>query len=388
MTDVRWGSISALSALLGLRMLGLFMVLPVLALHVRGMPGATPLAAGLALGIYGLTQAAFQLPFGWLSDRWGRRPVILFGLAVFAAGSLMAAMASTTGWLIAGRALQGAGAISAAVIALVGDFTPEYRRTRVMALVGIVIGMAFILAFVVGPTVSAWIGVPGLFWLAAGFAVAGALLVAPLQVPRPAAAGPRLFFRDVLPLVAPQALGIFALHGIMTATFLAAPVLMAESLEIPASQHGWVYLPVMLGSLLLLAPLILLQERVSPRPALLLAVLAIAVGQSGLLFTDSSRVFYLGFAIFFGGFNFVEAQFPATVASTAGERSRGTALGIYSTAQFLGAFAGGVAGGALAQAGGPEAVIGGNVAVAVLWLAVALGARRFTGARSHASPIK
>src|SRR5690606_23920237 len=150
--DTYWKPVISLAGLLGLRMLGLFMVLPVLALHVREMPGATPLAAGLALGIYGLTQAMLQLPFGWLSDRWGRKPVILGGLALFAAGSVLAALATTPAALVAGRALQGAGAISAAVIALVGDFTPVHRRTRVMALVGIVIGMAFILAFVVGPT--------------------------------------------------------------------------------------------------------------------------------------------------------------------------------------------------------------------------------------------
>ncbi|HEX7046409.1 MAG TPA: MFS transporter [Gammaproteobacteria bacterium] len=379
-SSVSWGSISALSTLLGLRMLGLFMVLPVLALHVGEMPGATPLAAGLALGIYGLTQAVFQLPFGWLSDRFGRKPVIFFGLAVFAAGSVLAAVATTPAALIAGRALQGAGAISAAVIALVGDLTPTNRRTRVMALVGIVIGMAFILAFVVGPTVAGWIGVPGLFWLTAGFALIGVLLLLPIAAPPPAPAEDLLPLREVFPLVAPQALGIFALHAIMTATFLAVPVLLTDGFNIPRGEHGGVYLPVMLGSLFLLAPLILLQERRSPWLALLLAVLAIVLGQGGLALADSDMAFFLALAVFFGGFNFVEAQFPATVSVAAGSRGRGSALGIYATAQFLGAFTGGIIGGLLASWGGSAAVLAGNVVVAVIWLLILAGYRLKQGA--------
>ncbi|HEX7030686.1 MAG TPA: MFS transporter [Gammaproteobacteria bacterium] len=376
---IPWGSISALSTLLGLRMLGLFMVLPVLALHVREMPGATPLAAGLALGIYGLTQAVLQLPFGRLSDRFGRKPVIFFGLAVFAAGSVLAAVATTPAALILGRALQGAGAISSAVIALVGDLTPASRRTRVMALVGIVIGMAFILAFVVGPTVAGWIGVPGLFWLTAGFALLGALLLAPLAAPPAAPAEDLLPLRDVFPLAAPQAAGIFALHAIMTATFLAVPVLLAEGFGIPRGEHGWVYLPVMLGSLFLLVPLVLLQERRSPRLALALAVLAVTLGQGGLSAASSELAFFLSLAVFFGGFNFVEAQFPAAVSIAAGNRGRGSALGVYATAQFLGAFTGGILGGLLASEGGPVLVLAGNTVLAAVWLAVLFAARHFPG---------
>lgn len=365
---VRWGAVGALSALLGLRMLGLFMVLPVLALHVRDMPGATPLAAGLALGIYGLTQAIFQVPFGRLSDRLGRRPVIVFGLVLFAAGSALAAVATDPWLLVLGRALQGAGAISAAVMAMVSDVAPPGRRTRVMALVGIVIGMAFMLAFVAGPLLSAAIGVGGLFWLSAAFAVAGIAIIMGLR-PSAAAAGEDLLpLRDVLPLVAPQAAGIFILHALMTATFLAVPMLLQEAFSVPQSLHGWVYLPVMLGSLLLLAPLILLAERRSPRLALLLAVLAIGAGQAGLLFSPSAGYFYVALLVFFGGFNFVEAQFPAQVSQAASARARGSALGVYSTAQFLGAFTGGVFGGLLA-AGGPRDVLLANAVVAAAWLA-------------------
>lgn len=379
--SIRWRAISSLAALLGLRMLGLFMVLPVLALHVQQMPGATPLAAGLALGIYGLTQALFQLPFGRLSDHWGRKPVIVLGLLLFAAGSVIAAIATTPEWLVFGRALQGAGAVSAAVIALVSDLTPDARRTRVMALVGIVIGMAFILAFVIGPVLAGWIGVPGLFWVTTGFALFGILLVLPLATPRPLPTAELLSLRTVLPLVAPQAAGIFALHAIMTATFLAVPVLIVENLGIPQVRHAWVYLPVLLGSLLLLAPLILLQEKRSPRLALLLAVLALLAGQAALAFGISDFLFYIALAIFFGGFNFVEAQFPAVVSTKAGPHGRGAALGAYATAQFLGAFAGGVLGGLAAAAGGPSGVLLSNAAIAAVWL-VCL-ARYFTGVSSR-----
>lgn len=379
MQRVNWGAVSALAGLLGLRMLGLFMVLPVLALYVQQMPGATPLAAGLALGIYGLTQALLQLPFGRLSDRWGRKPVILAGLVLFAAGSVIAAAAATPEWLIAGRALQGAGAISAAVLALASDLTPDTQRTRVMALIGMMIGMAFILAFVVGPTFAAWFGVAGLFWMSAGFALVGMLLLATLRAPAPVPAAGLLSLRQVLPLVAPQAAGIFVLHAIMTASFLAIPLLLLEDLQIPPSRHGWVYLPVMLGSLLVLAPLVLLQERHSGRWALLLAVLGLSLGQAGMLMVESATLFYVALVVFFGGFNFVEAQFPAVVASKTGQRGRGAGLGIYATAQFSGAFAGGLGGGMLASWGGTSAVLWGNAGMAAFWLAVLLATRSLPG---------
>lgn len=370
--ELRWRPVAALAILLGLRMLGLFMVLPVLVLHVRAMPGATPLAVGLALGIYGLTQALLQLPFGRLSDRHGRKPVIVAGLLLFAAGSLLAALATTPFWLILGRALQGAGAISAAVMALVGDLTPEVHRTRAMALIGLVIGVAFVLAFVAGPVLAGWVGVAGLFWVSSGFALAGMLLLALVPAPPASPATNLLPLRAVLPLAAPQAAGIFALHAIMTATFLAVPVILVEVLDVPPARHGAVYLPVLLASLLLLVPLVLLQERRSPRLALLLAVLAVGLGQAGLLFADSDKGFYLALIAFFGGFNFIEAQFPATVSQTAGIHGRGAALGAYATAQFLGAFAGGVLGGLLTAAGGSMAVLAGNVAIAMLWLSALL----------------
>lgn len=371
---IPWAAVSSLAGLLGLRMLGLFMVLPVLAIHVQQMPGTTPFHAGLALGVYGLTQAALQLPFGKLSDRWGRKPVIALGLLIFMAGSVLAAFAETVSVLVLGRALQGAGAISAAVTAFVGDITPPQRRARAMALIGIAIGTAFMLSFIAGPMLSGIVGVPGLFWISAGLAGLGLamLLLAPAAPPPKTNATVPL--TTILRRIAPEVAGVFLLHALLMAGFLVIPELLVERAGIPLSQHGWVYLPVLLGSLLLLAPLVLIQERLSARVAMLLALLLLAAGQAAWLITSSAWWLYFGLMLFFGGFNSIEAFLPARVSVLAKQGERGGAMGLFATAQFLGAFAGGVFGGLLAGQFGPAAVIWAGVLVAALWF---IGLRRY-----------
>jgi MFS family permease len=371
-----WCGVLALAGVLGLRMFGLFMVLPVLALHVERFPDSTPLLIGLALGIYGLTQAILQIPMGRLSDRWGRRPVILLGLLIFIAGSVLAAVADTAFWLVAGRALQGAGAISAAVTALVGDITAPARRTRAMALLGIFIGTAFLLAFVAGPMLSAWVGVSGLFWLTAGLGVLAILMLVLLvperpDVPLEIQAGEirtEAIYLRVLRHVLPEVLMIFLLHALLTAAFLVLPTLITEQLQLPSSQHGRVYLPVMLGSLLLLAPLILLQERVSRVWALLLAVVLLGGGHVLWLVPGGEWGIYAGLLLFFGGFNFVEAHLPARVSLRSSVNDRGVAMGWYATGQFFGAFVGGAGGGLLAGWFGLEAVACAGMVATALWL--------------------
>ncbi len=354
------------------RMLGLFALLPVLSLYAAELQGATPLLIGLAVGAYGLTQAGLQIPLGALSDRIGRLPVIIGGLAVFAAGSVIAALGDTIWGVIAGRLLQGAGAISATLAALIADATREEVRTRSMAFYGIGIGASFIVALVIGPVLAAQLGVAALFWFAALLAVVAGLLLTrlphierPEQTPgwdlRPA------FRADLLRLD----FYVFLLHAIMTATFVALPFLLANRLELALTDHWKMYVGALLQSLIGTIPLILSDERKGKSANFAIAVALLLAGQLLLTFGGVAVVpVFLALAVFFAGFNFLEAGLPARLSILAQGSTRGASLGVFATAQFLGAFAGGLVGGRFLAAGRPADVFFVCVLLAAIWLAM------------------
>jgi predicted MFS family arabinose efflux permease len=372
----------SLAAIYMLRMLGMFLILPVFSVLARDLPDATPVLVGLAISAYGLTQALFQIPFGLWSDRYGRKPLITLGMLIFAAGSAVAALSDSIYGIILGRGLQGAGAVAAVVMALAADLTREEHRTKAMALIGISIGFSFALSMVAGPVLSTWMGLKGLFWVITGLALAG-ILVLHTVVPTPAVSR---FHRDAevrtgafgTVLGNPELLrldfGIFCLHLILTATFVALPLVLRDRLQLPADQHWHLYLPVFVLAMGSMVPFVILAERKRRMKPVFLAFIAlIAAASAGfaLLGAHWWTVFGLLY-VFFTGFNLLEATLPSLVSKTAPPDLKGTAMGMYSTSQFLGAFAGGSGGGWIYGHYGLPEVFLYCCAVALLWLAVAV----------------
>lgn len=349
-------AVFTLASLFSLRMIGLFMIMPVFALYGRELAGATPMLIGLAIGIYGLAQAFLQIPLGLLADRMDRKRLILVGLVLFAVGGVIAALSDHIYGVILGRAVQGAGAISGVVMALLADLTREEQRTKAMAAIGASIGVSFGLAFVLGPWVAGLFGLHGLFWSTVLLGVAG-MAVCIWLVPRPlhhvahTPASYRQQLRDSLghgELLRLNA-GIFTLHAVMTACFTVLPVLLLQNGGLPAAHHGWVYLPVLFGSFIAIVPAIILAERRRKmRRVFLLAIAVLAAGLALLSgFHGSLWALVAGLLVFFVGFNLLEALLPSLVSKLCPPGGKGTAMGIYSSSQFLGAFAGGVLGGVL-----------------------------------------
>jgi len=384
MTALEKRTVGSLALLYSFRMLGLFMVLPLLALYAADFPGATPSMIGLALGIYGLTQALLQIPFGWLSDQIGRKPVIIGGLVLFALGSVVAAMADTVYGIVLGRTLQGAGAIASTVMALVADLTREEQRTKAMALVGISIGLSFAVALVLGPAVAAAGGLAAVFWFTALLAVAGVAIVI-LLVPTPPKIGAEhnevgaragLIGRSLLdPALARLNFGVFTLHFILMASFMVVPGFLEQSAGIDRAQHWMVYLPALLLSIAGMVPLMILAERFGRLHQVFLFGIALVFAAIAMLgFTSTTAVFYLGLWVFFVGFNYLEATLPSLVSKTVFAGGKGTAMGVYSTCQFLGAFAGGAAGGWILQHMSVAALISVCLVLAALWWLLVLPA--------------
>ncbi|PMR74262.1 MFS transporter [Billgrantia endophytica] len=375
-------AITGLASLYATRMLGLFMVLPVLALYSDELIGATPLLIGLALGIYGLTQAILQIPFGLLSDRVGRKPVIAGGLLLFLIGSVVAAGADSIGGVILGRCLQGSGAVAAAIMALLADQTREQVRTAAMATIGLSIGVAFAVAMVLGPWLAASFGLSAVFWFTALLAGLGLVVLWKLVPPAPR----RMRHRDVgidrrqLAVIMTRAdlwrldLSIFALHLVLMAIFVAVPFRLVEA-GIGVERHGLTYLGIMLLAFVCMVPLVILAEKRQRMKAMcLLAIGAIAVSLAGLAGIGSGGAALFGWLLlFFIAFNLLEATLPSMLSKLAPAGAKGTAMGVYSTSQFLGAFLGGVLGGFLAQQWGLSAVFVGSALLAGIWWLLMLG---------------
>lgn len=371
---------AGLAAIFGLRMLGMFIILPVFALYAEGLPGGdNRLLIGMALGTYGLTQALLQIPFGWASDRWGRKRMIYLGLGLFAAGSFLAAAASDLYWIIAGRTLQGAGAISAAVIALLADLTRDSVRTKAMALIGMTIGATFALSLVAGPALSRWIGVPGIFALTGLLALA-AILVVKGVVPDPVHANRERQVRGkefsaVLtngPLLRLN-YGIFALHAALMSLFVQVPFALRDN-GLPEARHWQVYLGVLIVSLLLIFPLFSQADRAGRSKPIFVAAVALLLGGQILLGAQIQSLAGLiaALLVFFAAFNLLEAKLPAMVSRYAPPEVKGTAIGVYSGVQFLGMFAGGAVGGWLAEHVAPAAVFWFGAGLSAVWLALSV----------------
>jgi len=387
----------SLASIVSSRMLGLFMILPVIALYVERLEGATPIMIGLAIGAYGITQAVLQIPYGLLSDRFGRKPLIVIGLLVFAGGSVIAALADTMMGVVLGRAVQGAGAIGSVVMALAADLTREENRSKIMAVIGMSIGLSFAAALVLGSVLNAHIGVRGIFWLTAILALGaiGALYywvpdTAKTIVHRDAEPVPAQFARIIKDLQLLRLdFGILILHMIFTASFVVLPMALRDMAGLGAEKHWQVYLPVLLLSVLAMIPFLLLAERYRKVKAVfVVSILTVGVAQFGLVqLHESLTGIFVMLVIFFTAFNFLEATLPSLISRMAPPDAKGTAMGFYSSAQFLGVFLGGVCGGLLLEKGGIDAVFWFCAGAALVWLLVAAGMRSPRYVSSYLLPV-
>jgi predicted MFS family arabinose efflux permease len=374
---------ASLGLIYALRMLGLFMILPVFSLYAETLADMTPFLIGLAFGIYGLTQAFLQIPFGMLSDKIGRKPVIIGGLVLFALGSVVAANATDIWWVIIGRALQGSGAIAAAVMALAADLTREEQRTKMMATIGMSIGLSFMLAMVMGPLLDQLWGVPGIFMLTAVMAVMGILVVFfvvpnPVQsrVHRDAQAVPSQFKHVLLNSELTRLdTGIFCLHFILMANFVVIPVVLSKQIGFDVADHWQLYLSVLILSVVAMVPLIILAEKHHQmKPVFLGAILLIGLSEIAFyFFFDSLFLAAVILWLFFTAFNLLESVLPSLVSKIAPVDAKGTSMGVYSTSQFFGTFMGATCAGLVQQEINLLSIFVMNGLLAVVWFIIASG---------------
>ena len=379
MTATERRASASLASIFALRMLGLFLVLPVFALEARRYPGGEdPVWLGLAMGIYGLTQGLLQLPFGMASDRFGRKRIIVLGLIVFALGSFWAGAATDLMGVLVGRSLQGAGAVSAAVTALLADLTRDEVRTKAMAMVGGSIGLMFALSLVVSPLLTGWIGLSGLFWLTGALALVGVGVViwgAP-PAPEPVLGQGRGRLRDVLAHADLMRLnvGVFVLHAVQLAMWVSVPALLVQAgLQTP--EHWQVYLPAVSLSFLFLGVVFAAERRGHLKKVFLLSIVLMVVVELGLLVQSAGTPGLAWMAVllwvFFCGFNALEATLPSLASRIAPQGMRGTAMGVYNTLQSLGFFVGGLGGGWLVKSWGSPMLFLCCAGAMLVWLFVA-----------------
>ena len=381
-----------LAGVYGLRMFGLFIILPVFAFYAEDLPGGNNYTLiGIALGAYGLTQAILQIPFGWLSDRIGRKPVIYLGLILFAVGSLVAALAIDIYWVIFGRIIQGAGAISAAVMALAADLTREEHRTKAMATIGMTIGTVFAISLIVAPVLNQWIGVPGIFAMTGVLALL-AMIVVKKIIPDPqisrfhsdteaSAASFGSVLRDTQLLRLNY--GIFALHATLMALWLVVPLTLREA-GMAADDHWQIYLPVLLLSIVLIIPAIIYAEKRAQLKFVFIAAIALLLIGQVLLATTFDSIWGTAIAllVFFTAFNLLEASLPSLISKIAPVGAKGTAIGVYSSTQFLGAFVGAAVGGYLFGNYGSSALYTFCGLLLIVWLILAVTMKAPAAVRS------
>lgn len=379
MTPVEMRATLSLASIYGLRMFGMFSILPIFAIYASTLPDKpSSLMIGIALGAYGLTQALFQLPFGMASDKFGRKPMIYLGLAIFAVGSMVAALAMNVEGIIVGRAIQGAGAVSAVVTALLADLTRDENRTKAMATIGGTIGVAFALSLVGGPLLNQWIGVPGIFLMTAVLTLT-AIAVVKFVVPDPvhshyhsdASAAPEKL-KGVLKNTQLLRLnfGIFALHAAQMAMFVVVPFAITKSSNLEVNQHWYIYLPVLLSSFVFMVPAIIYAEKQAKMKQVFVAAVATML-LAQLVFAGSIQHFWgivFSLTLYFIAFNVLEASLPSIISKMAPAEAKGTAMGVYNTAQSLGVFAGGALGGYLSHRYGFASVFIFCSAMMLLWL--------------------
>lgn len=375
-----------LAAVFAARLLGLFMIYPVFAHYAQHLRGASAAMIGLALGGYGLAQGLLQIPLGLLSDRIGRKTVISLGLVLFAVGSVVAALSHSIEGVILGRVLQGCGAVGSAILALVADLTRDEVRTRAMAVVGITIGLSFALALLVGSPLAARYGLSGVFWITAGLALAGiavtlGVVPSPDRSARARSAAPAMASfvrvlgdRELLRLD----FAIFSLHAVLTASFLVIPQIVSGALHLGVGRQWSAYLPILAASLALMVPAVVIAEtRGRMKEVFVATIAALAASLAALAFGGAEAwVAWGALVLFFGAFNVMEAILPSLVTKTAPAEARGAATGVYSSAQFLGIFAGGAGGGWALMTGGARQVFACAIALIAVWLALALTMRR------------
>lgn len=342
----------AIAFMIALRMYGLFLILPVFSLFGQEITGATPFLLGIAVGIYGLTQAILQIPMGFLSDIWGRKKVMALGLVMFLIGSVIAALANDIWVIILGRLIQGMGAIASTGMALIADVSRPEQRGKMMGIVGSSIGLSFMLAFITGPIIANSFGLSGLFWVTAVLAFC-ALLVLVFVVQEPQKLKRRDYQLTELIHCVKQKdlvfldLGIFVLHAGMTGLFLVLPLMLVNQFEIPLADHWSIYLPVLVASVFIMVPLLIWQEKLKQHVKFMIMAFAVMGLNFVLLAWLPNQLYLLVIAliIYFGMFNFLEASMPAFLSKAANEKYRGAAMGAFSSAEFLGAFVGGAAAG-------------------------------------------